>query len=114
MSEKSESTTVTEIINKSKELGKRGWRYTSEFIDSKPKASAVIAAIFAFFIANQFLLFPIFSPDGAGQRQISGKLEALYGHEGTFMFFSFWAHIGIALTVYLIATFVMRKMNAKE
>jgi len=85
----------------------------SEFIAEKPKMSAVIIGVIAFFIANQLLLFPIFSPELGEQRQISNMLQAMYSEKGSFMFFSFWSHLGVALTVYLLAKFTIEKVYKK-
>jgi hypothetical protein len=75
--------------------------------------SAVIIGVIAFFIANQLLLFPIFSPELGEQRQISNMLQAMYSEKGSFMFFSFWSHLGVALTVYLLAKFTIEKVYKK-
>lgn len=93
------------------QYGKSLFEYVSEFMARKPKVSAVIIGVIAFFIANQLLLFPIFSPESGAQMQITRKLSAMYSEEGSLMFFSLWAHIGIALTAYLVAKLSIRKLS---
>ncbi|MEX2514937.1 MAG: hypothetical protein WD335_02285 [Candidatus Paceibacterota bacterium] len=96
------------------QMRKKAAEYISEFMAEKPEASAVIVGVLAFFIANQLFLFPLFTPESVGQLQISRKLDAMYGQEGSFMLFSFWAHIGVALTTYLVAKFTLEKLYKEK